>query len=145
MIVLDTTALVYAVGDDHPLRRACQDLLVLVGDGRRRATTTIEVIHEFAHVRSRRRSRSDAVHYARRFAQAFAPLIVLDEADLQVGLDLFERHERLGAFDSLLAGVTLRRGFDGIVSADRAFADVDGLTYFDPAADGFVESLTNTG
>ena len=55
MIVLDTTVLVYAKGIDHPLRQPCRKLIDLIADGRIEATTTVEVIQEFVHVRARRR------------------------------------------------------------------------------------------
>jgi predicted nucleic acid-binding protein len=54
MIVLDTTVLVYAVGADHSLRRPCRDLVEAIAERRIEATTTVEVIQEFVHVRGRR-------------------------------------------------------------------------------------------
>ena len=63
MILLDTTVLVYAVGDAHPLRQPCRQLVEAVRDAHLRATTTTEVIQEFAHVRSRRRPRHDAAAF----------------------------------------------------------------------------------
>jgi len=60
MIVVDTTVLVYAVGTDHPLREPCQRLIRAIADGTILATTTIEVVQEFTHVRARRRDRKDA-------------------------------------------------------------------------------------
>lgn len=145
MIVVDTSVLVYAVGTEHPLREPCQAIMEAVRQGRLRATTTIEVIQEFAHVRARRRGRVDAGQVARDYAEILAPLTVVHPEDLVAGLELFEQQERLGAFDSLLAATAIRRGSRGLVAADRAFGDVDALAYFDPAAAGFVESLTNTG
>jgi len=38
------------------------------------------------------------------------------------------------AFDAVLAAVALARGAEALVSADRAFASVPGLTWIDPAA-----------
>ena len=67
MILLDTTVLSYAVGADHPLREPCRRLLRAHGNGHIEATTTIEVIQEFVHVRARRRSRPDAVALARHY------------------------------------------------------------------------------
>src|SRR5579871_5895007 len=49
MILLDTTVLSYAVGDEHPLRDPCRSLLTAHGDGHIEATTTIEVVQEFTH------------------------------------------------------------------------------------------------
>ncbi len=59
MILLDTSVLVYAVGGEHPLREPCRRVVNEIGAGRLAATTTVEVIQEFAHVRARRRGRTD--------------------------------------------------------------------------------------
>lgn len=132
MIVLDTTILAYAVGDEHPLRDPCRRLLEAHADERVEATTTVEVIQEFAHVRARRRTRPDAIHVARQYAAAFSLLVTTAE-DLDRGLDLFERFPALGAFDAVLAAVALDRRAQALVSADRAFASVQGLVWVDPA------------
>mgnify|MGYP003351784896 CR=1 FL=1 len=66
----------------------------------------------------------------------------VDAADLTAGLDLYRAHDALGAFDSVLASVAMRRdGMQGLVSADRAFATVGGLTHYDPASAGFLAAL----
>lgn len=132
MIVLDTTVLSYAVGTEHPLREPCRRLVAAHGEGLIEATTTVEVVQEFVHVRARRRSRSDAVALARAFAETFSLLVTRPE-DLELGLALFERHPALGAFDGVLAGVVLNRGADALVSADRAFAEIPLLPWIDPA------------
>lgn len=132
MIVLDTTILTYAVGDEHPLRDPCRRLLIAHGAGRIEAATTPEVISEFVHVRARRRSRSDAVTLARSYLAALGILATTAE-DVLIGLDLFERHPGLGAFDAVLAAVALGRGAEALVSADRAFGSVPNLPWVDPA------------
>ena len=133
MIVLDTTVLVYAVGDDHALRDPARSLLAAAADGSLRATTTPEAIQEFAHVRARRRDRADAAALAEGYADLLSPLLEVGEADLREGLRLFERSDTLGAFDAVLAAVALRAGATTLVSADRAFADVRGLRFADLA------------
>lgn len=132
MIVLDTTVLVYAAGADHPLREPCSALMERVAEGDVEATTTVEVIQEFAHVHARRRDRRAVARAARSFAELLAPLLVVDPGDLAAGLDLFERRDSLGAFDAVLAAVALARGADALVSADRAFATVPRLRHVDP-------------
>ena len=132
MILLDATVLSYAVGVEHPLRAPCRRLLQAHGDGRIEATTTVEVIQEFAHVRARRRSRADAVGLARQYLTAFAVLVTTSE-DLDLGLTLFERYPQLGAFDAMLAAVALNRHADALVSADGAFGEVPNLLWVDPA------------
>jgi len=132
VIVLDTTVLVYAVGAEHPLRDPCRRLLQAHADGLIEATTTVEVIQEFAHVRARRQTRTDAVELARQFRDAFG-LLVTTADDLDLGMTLFEAHPTLGAFDAVLAAVALERRAEALVSADHAFDAVPGLTVIDPA------------
>jgi predicted nucleic acid-binding protein len=132
VIVLDTTVLVYAVGDEHPLRDPCQRIVRAVQAGHLTARTTIEVIQEFAHVRARRRGRNDGSVLAQLFAGLLQPLVVLDELDLHRGLELFREQEGLGSFDCVLAAAALRRGAEALVSADGAFSAVPGLTSWHP-------------
>ena len=134
MVILDTTVLVYAVGDDHPLREPCLRVLAAHRDGSVRATTTMEVLQEFAHVYARRHGRAAAVEVASRYADALDPLVT-GIPDLRIGLDLFARHPELGAFDAVLAGVALHHAADALISADRAFGVIAGLRWVDPASD----------
>ncbi len=144
MIILDTTILVYAVGTDHPLRAPCRELIELVRDGAVRATTTIEVIQEFTHVRSRRRSREEAALLAREYGRGLAPLVLLEPDDLFDGLELFEVTDELGPFDAVLAATARRRG-SGLASADRSFGRVTGLRHLDPGSPGFLDHARAAG
>jgi predicted nucleic acid-binding protein len=132
VIVVDTTALVYAVGTAHPLKEPCRALIRAVTDGRIEATTTVEVIQEFIHVRARRRGRRDAAKRGRELARLFRPLLIPGDAELALGLELFEQHEQLGAFDAVLAAAAKLAGADALVSADRAFSAIAGIKHLDP-------------
>ncbi len=140
MIILDTTILAYAVGEDHPLRDPCRRLLAAHADGYVEATTTVEVIQEFAHIRARRRTRPDAIRLARRYMAAFS-LLVTTPDDLDRGLELFEQYPALGAFDAVLAAVAMERRAQALVSADRAFASIAGLPLVDPATPAMLRLL----
>ena len=100
MIVLDTTVLVYAVGDEHTLRDPARAIVEAVVDGTIQATTTIEAIQKFVHVRARRRDRADAGALGRAYSTLLSPLLQPSEDDLEKGLRLFEREDRLGPFDA---------------------------------------------
>lgn len=141
MIVVDTTVLVYAVGSDHPLRAPCRDLLQLAADNAVRLTTTVEVIQEFTHVRARRRSRDDAAALARHWLDLTQPLLRPGPEELRAGLELFESLPGLGCFDAVLAATVGRAGASALVSADRAFALVDGLTCLDPGDPEFLAKV----
>lgn len=131
MIVLDTTVLVYAVGTEHHLRDPCRELVAAIGAGRISATTTVEAIQEFAHVRSRRRGREDAAKIAAAFASLLGPLLLVTEHHLRDGLELWRRHEQLGAFAAVLAAASSTAGA-AVVSADMAFGDVRNLVHVRP-------------
>ncbi len=139
MIVVDTNVLVYAVGSEHPLKNACRRLVDTIGDGRVDATTSVEVVQEYLHVRGRRVGRADAVEQSRQAIQLLRPLLQPSEDDLRAGLDLFLAHD-LGGFDAVLAAVARREGAT-LVSADSAFAQVDGLRHLDPASPSFFDHL----
>lgn len=134
MILLDTTVLVYAVGVDHPIREPCRAIVSAVERGRVEATTTVEVIQEFAHVRARRRGRADATSIGQGFAILLAPLVRPNDADVRRGLELFREHDQIGAFDAILTATVLNDDrLTGVVSADRAFAKIPGLRHEFPA------------
>lgn len=139
MIVLDTTVLVYAVGEPHPLRDPCRDLVGAIAERRLPATTTVEVLQEFTHVRARRRDREDAARLARDYLDLLTPLLVVGEDDLQEGLRLYTRSDGLGAFDAVLAAAAGRANA-AIVSADAAFAEA-GVAHVVPDARGVAQLL----
>lgn len=136
MILLDTTVLVYAVGAAHELRDPCRRLVGAIADGEIEAGTTVEVIQEFTHVRARRRDRSDAAAVALEYADLLGPLAEVGDANLRTGLRLFADGASLGAFDAVLAAVATSRSVTALVSADRAFATVPGITHVFPDAAG---------
>src|SRR5712691_6021840 len=96
------------------------------------ATTTPEVIQEFAHIRARRFPRKDAASVGRNYARLLAPLLAVDEEMLDRGLELFQRYSQLGAFDAVLAAVALAHEAEALVSADRGFADIPRLRHVGP-------------
>jgi predicted nucleic acid-binding protein len=144
VILLDTSVLVYAVGGDHALRTPCRGVVEMVRDGTVRATTTLQVIQEFAHVRARRRSRQDAATLALNYASGLGPLTRPEIDDLVDGLGLFEASTSLGPFDAVLAATARRRGW-ALASADRSFAQVPGLAHLDPAQPSFLADATAAG
>ncbi len=143
MIVVDTTILVYAIGEAHALREPCRRLIAAIGEGRIEATTTVEVIQELVHVRARRRSRADAVAQGRSYATLLSPLLRPSADDLGDGLALFEAHEALGAIDAVLAAVAIGVGADALVSADTAFGSVPGLRAITPGSAELAAILEN--
>jgi uncharacterized protein len=129
LILLDTTVLSYAVGHEHSFREPSRRLVEAAASGTKRMTTTVQVIQEFAHVYAQRRPRSNAASLARSYVDLLSPLVDSTSEDLELGLRLFERHERLGAFDAVLAAAALRLEVDALVSGDAAFDSVPKLPF----------------
>lgn len=132
MFVLDTNVFVYAVGRPHPLRERAVALLRAAREGAIQISSTIDVIQEFAHVSGRRRPRPEAVALTRDVVSAASPLVAMTDRHVALALAIFQHHPALDAFDSFLAAVAIHEA-DGLVSADRAFAGVDGLRWLDLA------------
>jgi predicted nucleic acid-binding protein len=142
VIILDTTVLLYAVGTEHHFRTPCRQLIRAISDGDVVATTTVEVIQEFAHVRARRRTREDAAELARDYIALLSPLLIVEESDLQEGLRLFTEEACLGSFDAVLAAAAHASGADALVSADAAFSTMANLYHVVPDAKGVEHLLT---
>ena len=136
MLTIDTNVLMYKSGGDHPLKAPCTRIISLIAEERIEAMTTPEAIQEFAHIYALRRGRRAAVQRATEYAVLLAPLRLSEPEHLEAGLQLWVDNEQLGAFNAVLAAVALDTKYATIVSADRAFASVPGLTHVFPDDDG---------
>lgn len=141
MIVVDTTILAYAVGLPHPLKEPSERFLEAVSVGAVHATTSVEVIQEFAHIRARRFPRPEAASAARRFARLLSPLLAPDENALERGLSIYERTSGLGSFDAVLAATAIASDAQALVSADAGFAAVPKLRHVMPGTPEFERLL----
>lgn len=144
MIVLDTTVLVYATGAEHPYQEPCRRLVQAIADGQITATTTVEVVQEFVHVRARRRSRQDAAALGLAYADLLAPLLTVTAAELRTGLELYAGLAELGAFDVVLAVAARSVQADALVSADQGFAAFPGVPHVVPDDDGIRRLLAGS-
>jgi len=132
MLVVDTSVLVYASGVEHPLREPAIRLFRDVAEKRIEATTTPEVLQEYAHVRGRRDDRARAVRQAERFAGLLAPLTIVSGDDVLQGLRMWSEVPGLGAFDAVLGSVASTRGWP-VVSSDRGFSKAPSIEWIDLA------------
>jgi len=124
VILLDTTCLVYAVGGDHERRDPCLTLLTAIAEQRVIARTTTQVIAEFAHVRGRRRDRSEASSLAEDYIALLGPLETVGESDISEALRIWQATPGVGTFDALLLAVAARLDVDALVTEDRALGAV---------------------
>ena len=134
-LLIDTTVLAYAAGDDeHALKPPALELVRRIRNGTVRATTTPEVLQEFMHVRSRRRSRSDAATWTKRFAALLSPLAVVDESTILRAADEYDARSAIGSFDSVLVAMVLEAEDLELVTADRSILALDDVPTVDLAS-----------
>lgn len=129
-IFLDATVLVLAAGDSDPRRQACQDVFAAIRDGRARGHASTEAIQEFVLHRMRRGD-GRAVALGREAASSCV-LHPFDEHVLEATLLLMESGTVRGR-DAVHAATAIRVGFSEIVTTDRDFDDVPGLSRLDPS------------
>ena len=116
-------------------------MISAIADGTTLATTTVEVVPEFTHVRARRRDRKDAAELARDYIELLSPLLIVEETDLREGLRLYEEGTGFGSFDAVLAAAARAAGADALVSADTGFSQYRGIHHVIPDADGVLQLL----
>lgn len=138
----DTAVFVYAVGAEHPYRDPCRRIVAAARDGAIAGEASVELVHELAHVLVRRGGdRAQAV----RLAGAAGDLARLHEfapSDLPLVMTLLAEHPALDVRDAVFAATALNRGIASILSPDRAYDSVPGLTRVDPAAPDALALLT---
>jgi len=133
-IFLDTNIFLYAVGQAHPLRAPCADILRRVAAGTLQATTNAGVVQEILYVLVRRNRRNDARKLASSVASLFPDLLPVTQGDLLAACDLLGRYSRLSVRDSVHAATMLGNGMHRIASVDPDFDQVKELQRVDPAS-----------
>jgi predicted nucleic acid-binding protein len=126
-VFLDTNVFLYAIGAQHPLKAAGQQVLSLVGDGTLDATSSTEVLQEILHVLSRRGHRDTALQLTRHAIDLLSPVLPVTQADISAACDLMTRHAALSTRDAIHAATMLNNGISAIVTSDGHFDAVQGI------------------
>jgi hypothetical protein len=128
VILIDSNIPMYLIGADHPHRADARQIMErLIGD-RARLVTDAEVLQEILH-------RYSAIDRHAAIQPAFDVLLeVVDAvlpvegADVERARDLILTRPRFSARDAIHAAIMQRYKIDTIVSFDRAFDQVPGIT-----------------
>jgi predicted nucleic acid-binding protein len=131
--LVDTNVFVYARGGDHRYRDPCRAILRAAGDGRLTLEASVELVQEFAHLLLRRGFRPAAVLDEVEEVRSQCRLHAFDIEVLGHATTLLRRHPSLGVRDAVHAATAIRAGLASILSADRIFDSIDGVTRIDPA------------
>lgn len=129
-IFLDANVFFYAVGADHPLRDASQQVLRRVTEGDLLATTNSEVLQEILFVLTRRGLKDRALDLARSTAILLPDILPVTRSDMLTACDLLERYPALRPRDAVHAATMLNNGIDSIMTADTHFDDLEEIKVF---------------
>ena len=130
---IDANVPIYAAGREHPYKKPCADILVLVADNPRLFVTDAEVLQELVH----RYLAQDRWALGRHVLRTFA--LVMQEriepvyaGDILAAANMADRHPGMSARDLVHAAVMQRLGAERIISADTDFDRLSGITRLDP-------------
>lgn len=138
-VLLDSAVVATALGDESALRESCRRIIAAVSADSIRGYASIEMIQELVHHRLRRTGDRDVAAADGRDAAAMCTLLSFDREVLDLSLDLIERTAIRGR-DAVHAATALAFGIGTVVSPDRAFDGIPGLTRVDPVQ--FAQTLS---
>lgn len=133
-LFLDVNVPMYAAGGDHPLREACARIMSAVAKGELAAAIDVEIIQEILHRFGAMDRWPLAVELAQTTLTIMPIVLPITKEDMITAVELAERYGSQGAKarDLIHAAVMRNNGLSAIVSTDRHFDLISGLTRIDP-------------
>jgi len=124
----------YLIGPDHPHKFDAQRALERLAGERRRLVTSSEVFQEIMHryVSSDRRDMIEPAFASLR--EIVDEVLAVTEEDVFSAKDLTHAHRGLSSRDAVHAAVMRRLGIAEILSFDRGFDVLTGITRLPPPA-----------
>ena len=132
MKLIDANIFVYAVGRPDPYRKSCRKIMQALLNGFHEYLTDAEVLQEILHVYGRRHSREEGVDLVETLIDAELDIIPIGTTEIVATARLLREYPWLDARDAIHAAVVQLHGLEGVVSADRGFDVIRGITRFDP-------------
>lgn len=133
-VLLDVNVPMYASGGSHPYRDPCAWILTEVAHGSLVAAIDTEITQEILHHYGASGRLHVAVEMARSLLQIVPTVYPMLLADAHLAIELFQRYGPRGikARDVIHIAIMQNNGIDTIISADRHFDGIDGVTRLDP-------------
>ncbi len=130
---IDANVPMYAAGGAHRYRAPAREVLGLAALHPRSFMTSVEVLQELLH----RYLSPEQWAAGREVLEGFATLMrsrvePVFAQDVEAAIALAEEHQRINSRDLVHVAVMRRLGLEWIVSADRHFDEIPGVTRLDP-------------
>ena len=132
MKLLDANVFVYARGRGHPYKDPCTWVLADAEADPGGYGVDVEALQELLDAYARRGERAFGVRLVEETLAAFPEPFAITSSEVREAADIVKGYRRLSPRDAIHAAVVFTHGLEGIVSADRGFDRVAGLTRFDP-------------
>lgn len=131
-ILLDSAIPIYALGEDDRHRQVCRRVMERAAQDDIKAYASVEMLQELVHHRLRRTGNRGVAAADGRDTASVLTILNFDREILDLSLDLIERVPTIRGRDAVHAATALAYGIDTIVSPDRAFDSIPGLTRISP-------------
>ena len=132
MKLIDANVIIYSMGQEHPYKKACEQIIRQVSEGSHDFVMDAETLQEVLHVFDYRRERAIGIETVRRLLTLFPRVIPITSREIELALAIFSRHPGLAPRDAVHAAVVQTQMLEGIITTDRAFREIPGLVVFDP-------------
>ena len=132
MKLIDANLIIYAYGKEHPYREPSGAILDQALEGTIEANVSAEVLQEVLHYYHRHGQTYFGLNLTETLLIALPDAYQIDQETVRVACSLLTTHPRLQTRDAFHAATVFQHNLEGIISADRAFDTIKGLTRFDP-------------
>lgn len=127
---LDTSVILYAAGAAHEYKKSCAAIIEQIAGNELEVCTSVEVLQEIVHRYTRLNKKREGIQVARNLSELIQ-ILPLDEAAFARALKILEQCD-VDTRDALHAAVALHFEIANIISADRHFDLIQGITRIDP-------------
>ena len=132
-IFLDTNVPIYVAGSEHPYKRPCARVLRMAARNPDSFITDAEVLQELIHrYLSLGRWEVGREVFRRFYTVMEGRIEPVSHQDAQLAAELADRHQGANARDLIHTAIMQRLGSEHIISSDRDFDRIPGITRLDP-------------
>jgi len=133
-VFVDVNIPMYAAGQKHPYREACAWLMTEITEGNIDAAIDTEIIQEILYRYGALKKWAIAVSISTSVLEICPTVFSLQPEDAWTAIQLFDRYAPQGikARDLIHVAVMQNNGIGSIISTDKHFDQIEGITRLDP-------------
>ena len=130
--LVDTNVFIYGAGRPHQYKESCAKLSAELIRGEHDANIDTELLQEVLFLFWRRERIDEGLRMLDRIVTGFPDPFAVTLIDVRAAREILSRHRKVSPRNAIHAAVVLTHGLEGIISTDRGFNGIPGVTRFDP-------------